>query len=87
MSRLHTGANEWAQGSLAQRKTGLEIKVARKWLPTPAWMLSTPSVLTKPSGSRSWTAAYIIERIYNLSAWAQLLLIQLRDRAALRTAY
>jgi hypothetical protein len=67
MLRLHTGEDESEQNLLRRPRTGLEIKVPQRWPPIPGWMPSTPSVLTKHLGSRSWIAVYIIERTCNLA--------------------
>jgi hypothetical protein len=63
--RLPTGAEKSARDSLAQLKLGLEIKVARRWLPTRGWKHSTLNVLTKRSGLRLWTVVYTIENSCN----------------------
>lgn len=64
-SHLSTGAGRWEPNCLLQLRSGLEIKVASKWLPTPGWTRLTHSVLMKPSGSRSWTAACITGSLCN----------------------
>src|SRR5690348_1011574 len=66
MLRLNADRDESEQNLSLQPRTGPASKVARRWPPTPGSIPKTPSVLTKRSGSRSWIAAYIIERIYKL---------------------
>src|SRR4051794_21616218 len=56
-------AEESGRDSLRLRRNGLAVKAASRWLPTPGWTHSTPNVLTKRLDTRSWIAAFTIERI------------------------